>query len=233
MKSVQKTFDVLEYVFLRNGSSVTPSEAAEALSINLVTATRIMGSLVKRGYLIKVSRKEGYAPGPMIMALGTRHNDYEQLTAAARQPVEELSNQLNRQVNISVLNGERRVMLCFKLNGNYRQPWKKYFFSSHYATGTGRCLLSTLDFRTALKLIDGAVSNEVLKRELDDISRDGFVKFEYDDEVVFGFLIKVPGLPPAALGFGIDKVQENTAFKLAQQTVKKIIRNLKDNLRDY
>ena len=107
MKSLQKTFDLLEYVFLRNGSSVTPSEAADALGINLVTATRIMGSLVERGYLIKISRKDGYAPGPMVMALGSRHNAYERLTAAARQPVEDLSNQLNRQVNLSVLNGEK------------------------------------------------------------------------------------------------------------------------------
>lgn len=233
MKSLQKTFDLLEYVFLRNGSSVTPSEAADALGINLVTATRIMGSLVERGYLIKISRKDGYAPGPMVMALGSRHNAYERLTAAARQPVEDLSNQLNRQVNLSVLNGEKRVMLCYQLNGNYVQPWSRFLFSSHYLTGTGRCLLSTLDFRTAQKIVGDAVSGEVLKKELEDIAHKGYVQFEFDNEVVIGHLIKVPGFPAAALGYGIEKKHVDEAMILAQKAVKTIIKNLKNKLRDY
>lgn len=233
MKSLQKTFDLLEYVFLRNGSSVTPSEAAEALGINLVTATRIMGSLVARGYLVKVSRKEGYAPGPMVMALGTRHNAYERLTAAARQPVEELSNKLNRQVNLSVLENEKRLMLCYQLNGNYVQPWNKFFFCSHYRTGTGRCLLATLDFRAAQRIVGDAVPEAVLKKELEDIARNGYVQFEFDNEMVIGHLIKVPGFPPAALGYGIDKAHVAEALELSQETVKTIIGNLKNKLRDY
>ncbi|MBE6367563.1 MAG: hypothetical protein E7052_06610 [Lentisphaerae bacterium] len=233
MKSLHKTFDILEYVFLRNGASVTPSEAAEALGINLVTATRIMSSLVERGYLIKISRKDGYAPGPMIMTLGTRHNCYERLTAAARQPVEELSNQLNRQVNLSVLDGERRVMLCYQLNGIYVRPWENFFFHSHYRTGTGRCLLSTLDFPTASKLTGDDVAEDILKKELKDIARKGYAQFEYDDEIVFGLLIKVPGFPPGAIGFGIDKAHAEEAFALARQTVKTIIANLKNKLKDY
>lgn len=233
MKSLQKTFDLLEYVFLQNGASVTPSEAAEALEINLVTATRILGSLVQRGYLIKVSRKDGYAPGPMIMSLGTRRNSFQRLARAARQPIKELSNQLNRQVNLSVLNENRRVMLCFQLNGNYTEPWNKFFFNTHYYTGTGRCLLAALDFATARKLTDEVVTPEELKQELSAIASRGYARFEAENEVVIGHLIQVPGLPAAALGFGVARENADEALKLSSQTVKNIIDNLKNNLRDY
>ena len=60
MKSLQKAFDILEYVVLQNGEPVTPTRAAAALSINLATCTRIMGELVKRGYLVQISRPGYY-----------------------------------------------------------------------------------------------------------------------------------------------------------------------------
>ncbi|MBR2374598.1 MAG: hypothetical protein IKA87_10260 [Lentisphaeria bacterium] len=68
---------------MQNGKKVLPTEVSEALDINLATCTRIMGELIKRGYLEKVSRKAGYIAGPMIVSLNTRDQTYKRIAEAA------------------------------------------------------------------------------------------------------------------------------------------------------
>ena len=113
MKTLRKALDILEYAVLRGGGSVTPGEAAEATGVNPATATRILRALTERGYLVQISRKRGYAPGPMVTSIGTRRNQFSSLAAASEAPLKELSARLGRQVNISVLDGSSRVMLRF------------------------------------------------------------------------------------------------------------------------
>ena len=113
MKSLHKTFDILEYIVLQCGRHVTPSEVAEYANLNIATCTRIMGELVERGYLDKISRKAGYVPGPMVVSIGTRDNCYRRLAAAASEPVRLLAERVCMVVNLAVMNRDRRVMLCF------------------------------------------------------------------------------------------------------------------------
>lgn len=222
MKSLQKTFDILEYVVLQNGRPVTPSDAAENLKINLVTCTRIMGELTGRGYLVQISRKTGYIPGPMIPSLMTRHNVYEQIAVAAQNPIAELSAQLNRQVNIAVLHKERRIMLCYHLTDPDMKPWDRFTFTDHWNTATGRLLIAALDDNEAKKMIRSCGLKKFPVKELEQMRRENMVCFEQNELSIIGRSISITGYPVMAFGFGVPQERTKEAIKLSAQTAEKI-----------
>ena len=232
MKSLHKTFDVLEYVVLRNGANVTPSEVANALALNPATATRILTELVKRGYLDHVSRKEGYIAGPMVVSLGTRRNPYQRIAAAAREPVAELAATFQHQVILAVLNLDRRVMLGYCLNDPEAQPWDRFFFTDRWETATGRLLLSALDERTALKLVPEA-ERAAAKAVLPELRKQDCHMFEIAGETVIGCRVRVPGYPVAAFGFGVAPERAEEALKEAAAAARRIEQRLRKPLRAY
>lgn len=233
MKSLHKTFDILEYVVLQNGRKVTPSDAADAVGVNLATCTRIMGELVDRGYLVKVSRKEGYLPGPMTVSLGTRNHPYERLAGASAEPIRRLAGELRCQVNLAVLCGERRVMLCYHSGNAEFRPWNRFTFDDHWVTATGRLLIASLDDRDARKITAGIGLKPYPKEMLDKIRSDGFIAYPDGELSIMGHLIRAPGCPAAAFGFGVPKHNEKHAFGLSAATAEEIRRNLTNQEKAY
>ena len=233
MKLTNKIFDVLEFVFLQNGNAVTPSMIADIQGMNIATATRILQDLNARGYLHQVSRKTGYVPGPMIESLATRKNVFSEIANAAAAPVRELSEAIQQQVNISVLDGVRRVMLCFYLPRIGLSPWDHFFFTDHWQTATGRLLLASLEKTEAESVFRVCRIPEKNLAVLKKIRMTGYVCFRQDDLVVMGHLVRVPGYPAAAFGFGVPPEQEKEAFLLSGKTAKTISRNLCKNNKAY
>ena len=218
MKSLQKTFDILEYVILQNGKRVTPSEAAAAVGINISTCTRIMTTLVNRGYLVHISRKEGYMAGPMIVSLNTRDSLFKQMANAAAEPIFHLSTTLTKQVNASILHGHSRVMLTFYFRSYYymTRPWQRFFFRDHWDTATGRILISSLNDREAKKIIQETGGPEKYPaEEIARIRENGFVRFERDGKIAIGHAVKCQGFPLMALGFATDKENAEKAFEFS------------------
>ncbi len=232
MKSLSKTFDILEYIILQNGRSVTPSEIAAELKLNLVTSTRILGFLANRGYLEHVSRREGYAPGPMCISLTTRKNSYQRIADAAREPIRELSEKLRRQINLAVLNKNRRIMLTYHLTDIEVTPWNQFFFFDQWQTATGRLLLAAESGRNK-KAFEQFAKIEYHNSELEEIRKDGYVKFLYEGLVVIGHLLQIPGYPPAAFGFGVLPENAKEAFNLSLATKEIIENNLKKQNRAF
>ena len=226
MKSLHKTFDILEYVILRNGENVTPSEAADALQVNLATCTRIMGELVKRGCLQKVSRKSGYVAGPMVASLNTRQNLYKRIADAAELPVKKLSEALRCQVNISVLHENERIMLAYHLPGYPAAPWEIFRFSDHWDTATGRLLLAALEESESKKVCKNCGIKPYPGELLRKIRDDGYVRFEQDSLCVIGHWIRIPGYPVAAFGFGVPQEFSDKAFELSAEAAEEIRKKL-------
>lgn len=233
MKSLQKSLDVLEYVVLRNGEKVTPSRVAEALALNLATCTRIMGEFVKRGYLVQVSRKDGYLPGPMIASLVTRRNPWERLADAARGPIRDLSETLRRQVNLAVMNRNRRIMLTYHLGQYDLKPWDHFFFIDHWDTATGRLLIAALDDRDARKILAEAGIRPFPRKELEAMRKNGFVRFRLGELEIIGHAVRVPGCPAAAFGFGVEPEQADEAFAASSETAQRIVRTLEQPNQAY
>lgn len=222
MKSLQKTFDILEYVTLQNGMVVTPSAAAKALRINLATCTRIMGELVGRGYLVKISRKAGYIPGPMIASLNTRSNPFGRIAAVAGQPIAELSNRLGYQINLAVMNGDRRIMLTFHFSNPARKPWPTFSFTDHWTSATGRLLIASLNDKDAKRVTELCGITPFPRREIEQMRKDGSVRFAAENLIIMGHSILLPDYPPMAFGFGVPENLADTAFAASAETAGKI-----------
>jgi len=233
MKLSGKIFDVLEFVFLQNGNAVTPGMTAETLDLSPATAARILQDLTARGYLQQLSRKSGYVPGPMVVTLAARKNTFTDIAAAAKEPIRFLSEKLRRQVNISVWDGTRRIMLCFHLPQFGLSPWNHFFFTDHWQTASGRLLLASLEQKEAEQVCRSCKIPQECILELTAIRQNGFVQFKRDGLVIMGHLVQVPGYPAAAFGFGVPLEQEKEAFALSAETARVISFNLCQHNKAY
>jgi DNA-binding IclR family transcriptional regulator len=239
MELLDKTFDLLEYVLLQNGRPVTPSEASESSGVPLSTATRILCDLTARGYLDKISRKSGYAPGPLVAALANRDNIYHRLALAANEPVRKLAALTLCPVNLSVWRGEKRIMLVYSGPSPYWKPWGALQFADHDTTATGRLLLASLPENEQRKLYPSLHFNgwpEVSSEEsfiavCAKLKKDGFIRFSgVQQKAIIGHLIRVPDHPAAAIGFGTpDWNRCEEFFRASADAAREIGFNLKRN----
>ena len=236
MKSLFKALDILEYVITRNGANVTPSEAAEALDVNLVTCTRIMRAWTERGYLANVSRKSGYTPGPMIASIGLYENVYHKLAAAAAAPIADLAHQLRRKINFSVMHRGKRVKLAWNMGSRVQASWPnpKLLYAPHWGSATGRLLLANMPQAEAREILRKEGVTPFPQHELELIKKSGIVHFEDDRGLeIIGGIVRVPGYPLAAFGFGVDRERVDEALAATRQTIKKIKEALNHTEPDY
>ena len=66
MKSLMKTFDILDY-FLRGPEEISVTEISLALGLNKTTVNRIMLKLVDRGYLKQIAKRGKYSLGTIFL----------------------------------------------------------------------------------------------------------------------------------------------------------------------
>ncbi len=244
MKSLHKSIDILEFVLNREGVPQTPSAVAEGCGVNVVTATRILGELTKRSYLRRISRNQGYVPGPVVYALADRRCDYGCIVHAASEVLKELAIRLDIQVNISVLDGTRRYILFHYSASRERNVMRQ---TSHvgdfYHTGTGRVLMAYADDKTVDKIIDeiglpGENWPEVRsRRDLDmhlkRIRKAGQAEFkrqrnlEEHPLMVYGKALVMDGVPVCAIGTSVNanRPEQNIMdeFAVAVESIKRNI----------
>ena len=104
IKVLDKTFSILETVIIASPRPVRISELVAELQINSATCARILKELTDAGYLIKVSRGEGYSAGPRALALAQQVSYREKLLRAARPILRKCAE----QQQASILLAERR-----------------------------------------------------------------------------------------------------------------------------
>jgi DNA-binding IclR family transcriptional regulator len=231
MKSLNKTFDILEHIFNRNGIPSTPYEVAASIKINAATCSRILSELLERGYIERVSRRTGYIPGPALYALSTRQSPYAHIAKAAEGHIRELAVRISSMINISVMKDGYRYVLCFHCGDEKRKfPLRTKYFQDHYTTATGRLLLSVapehdVDFVVGKlgfpkESWNGIGSIEAFRRELAKTARAGTVKYLQDGIWIVGALVKTKSYPPAAIGFGVaTRKKADEAATLLDDTV--------------
>jgi len=228
MKSLQKALDLLELSVLQSGVPLTPSRAAEALGLNLATCSRILGELADRGYLERISLREGYRTGPMIQSLALREDPYQQLAEAAREPVRELAEFLRMPVNCCTLAGSGRIMLALQGGAPGFLPWKRFrFVEDMTTTATGRLLLASLNERLCRKFLATRGEKELTVASLHPLRESGKVDFFCDGIRQMGRLIRVAAYPTAAFGFGVPSgADPKEAAERADCAAETIVSNL-------
>jgi len=226
MKSLEKIFDILEYLVMHGEHAILPTEIAEQLQISAPTCVRILQSLVSRGYVVQLSRQAGYLPGPMICTLACRKNVYTDLVNASRTHLDSLSDILRMPVNLAVLHKRQRIMLYFSGKPSIQwHPWPCFLFKDHSQTATGRLLLSVLPKKEQQQLL----SSEEYLHELPSWNRNNSLHYINNEGMhIQGFLLQIPNYPNSAFGYGIRADQDadeifSTAQKIAQKISKQLI----------
>jgi len=240
MKSLKKALDILEFIVNHGNQPVTPGMAAGKLGLDAATCVRVMQEFTGMGYLVQVSRRAGYMPGPALFTFSDRAQwQFCRLARAAAGPVKNLARQLNTLVNISVLhNGCRYILYHYSADGSRDISLQTRYSHDFYTTATGRLLLATLPETEAAGLctrigIKDFAGNPVeagpFLEELKTIAAEGRVCFRTPDRQlwIIGALVRAGGFPPAAIGFGAQGESGEMALRAAGETARQIEGNLK------
>lgn len=251
MKSLHKALDILEYVLNADGKAVTPTAASEACGINIATTTRVLGEFTKRAYLKKVSRNTGYVPGPILYSLADRRCFYGRVSHAASDILKDLAINLDTQVNISVMEGAYRYILCHFSANEMLTIRSTAHLDDHYTSGTGRVLLSNLDAKSIDEIVEriglpGKRWPEVKsRRDLDlhlaRIRKAGHATFSRQidpkHKIVLNFcgvMINVENHPVCAIGAAINANRPNqNMLEEMESAAARIKENIEYQLKSY
>ena len=111
-KSVAKTFALLEFIAMRDGLPVTPSEAAAALALPQPTCARLFRQLLELGYLTQNGRRRGYTLGPVVRWLGEHEFPDRQLKELAIPRIARIAGNLRICIQLLIRHGAFRQVLC-------------------------------------------------------------------------------------------------------------------------
>ena len=232
MKSLYKALDLLEYIILQDGRPVTPSELAENCNVNITSCVRMVKTFTERGYLIQVSRRDGYIGGPALVTASAYDSVYYRMRQAAPSPIGRLSRRLGCMVNLSIIHNDRRYLLyvCgqtqkYHVYPVFSKPW------DYLNNATERLLLSACDAATRHRIIqkiglpEGISSYDELMHQLDAYKKAQSVAFfsETFKRWIIGGLMLADGYPPAAIAFNVKSESEvSPAIEQALNCVKEI-----------
>ena len=91
---IDKCFSILEQIVSSAPEPCLPSPLAEKLNLNRATCSRLLKQLTDMGYLLKVSRHQGYAPGPKLLTLNNIAGFENDLLKAAGPVIDRCSESL-------------------------------------------------------------------------------------------------------------------------------------------
>lgn len=114
IKVLDKTFAILEAIVLHSPRPMRISVLAERFGINNGTCARIIRELSDTGYVVQISRQDGYAAGPRALAFANAVCYKPALLDAARPIAEETARKFAASVLLSERRGEERYVLLHR-----------------------------------------------------------------------------------------------------------------------
>ncbi len=151
--SVEKTIQVLRTLADSRGRAVTLSDLSDKTGINKSTLSHIIKVLCGKGYVTRVSHREGYTVGPELFFL-TRYGRFgEEITSSCHSILELLNRETGGTAIFAVLNGDKKYIIDY-IEGQVRYTDSPAFILSDdlYRTVTGRVLLSRLSVHEATEI---------------------------------------------------------------------------------
>ena len=230
---IDKTFAILERIVISSPIPVLPTQLAEKLNLNRATCSRLLKQLMDMGYILKVSRQQGYIAGPKILTMKNIANFQQDFLNQASQVIDRCANELQTSVLTAQLYHGKRYVLYHKncnreLDIRITQPC----FDDIFETATGLLLIANCSkeerlecFRREKKtggaFLSGFGNDKTLNGKLDKIKETGFLVCEKEFQWIYAYPVLRDGVFFAALGASITKEQYTAAYH------KKICKTLK------
>jgi len=235
---ITRAIDILEYVAQHGKEPVQLIKIAENAGLSQPTTANIIKTLVIKNYLEHVSRKSGYRLGAGAYHLTGNLSYNQNLILAAKEPMEELAQQLNETCLLGVLRNKKRYILHVVLSDQDLQV-RTRTEADIYPTATGRLLMSYLPPKEQDNLIQaiglpgaqvwpGVQTKEALEKALQQIRQEEFVQTLSAKHIV-GFAVPVYKNKQVIAGLSVflpesrfTSAHEEKIAKLIHRTVKKI-----------
>jgi DNA-binding IclR family transcriptional regulator len=197
---ITRALNIIEYVAQHGKEPVQLIKIAENMGLSQPTTANIVKTLTSKNYLEQVARKTGYRLGSAAFALAGNQSHDQDLIVACKQPLEELTTQLNETSLLAVIRNQMRLILhAVDCNQDLTVRPKKT--AEVYQAATGRVLLAFLPEKELQHLVKaiglpptqvwpGAETREGLQEALKDIREKGYATLLTPNHVI-GFAIPV------------------------------------------
>lgn len=149
---IVRAIDMLEFVSRQDNKPVQLIKIAENAGLSQPTCANIVKTLVSKGFLENVSRKEGYILGVNAYRL-TGNVEYSQnLITASTDLIQDLVNTLNETCLLGILKNNKRVVIN-EIHANNDLQVKTKPEAPVYETASGRLLMAFLSEKELNQLI--------------------------------------------------------------------------------
>lgn len=138
-----KALDILEWVARDSSRTYSLTEIAEGLGMNQATCVNILQTLVSKNYIEHLGRKKGYRLGPMAYNLTNNLSYSQNLILAAKEPMEELTAELNETSILGIIRNQKRFIVHL-VNSDQDLQVRSRTERNVYETASGRLLLAYL-----------------------------------------------------------------------------------------
>lgn len=203
VQSVERAFALLEVLATRGGEAGV-GELSAALELPGPTVHRILGTLVDRGYVMRLPSRR-YSLGPGLMRLGEASRD--RLASWAMPALARLGEVTQETANLAVLDGDLATYVAQVPSKHHMRMFTEVGRRVlPHAAGVGKALLSQLPDEEVRSLVRRTgmpaftdtthTTEQSLLEDLATIRARGYAIDEGEQELgVRCFAVPVPGLP--------------------------------------
>lgn len=222
VKSVVKVLDILEHLGASQ-SSVSVSDLARAIGLNVSTVFRLLQTLMARGYVEQERGNRAYLLGPRIFQMGSAYLRGSDLASIARPHLEALRDRVGETAYLVIFNQGEIVQLC-KADGKQAvsAAIRPMVREPAYCTATGKVLLSALkpqELESYLQSVEfqsftpqTMTGKAALRREIGKVRKQGYA-LDLEEFVPNLCCVAVPvgdhqdGPPIAAISIAMPKMR--------------------------
>lgn len=221
---LEKAFGILERIVASTPDPMVPAQLARDLNINRATCSRLLKQLMESGYVVKVSRQQGYAAGPKLLTLNNAARFEHGLLAAAVPVIDRCAEALKCSVLLAQLHQRKRYVLYHRncspvLDIRISKPCYDDIFS----TATGLVLIAHSDFSEQIaclreqkaagcRIFPGFGSEKTLKNQLRIISGAEGFDCQAGRQWIYAFPVFRDGRFCAVIGASIALDDHTPAF---------------------
>ncbi|MBF8185290.1 IclR family transcriptional regulator [Nonomuraea sp. K274] len=177
--------DVLDVAVTHDRAPLQLGEIAAAAGVPPSTASRLVGLLVERGFLVQMDRS-GYSAGPRLVHLAVRTLDQMHAADRLKAAVESLAEQTGESASAGLLVGDQIVLVARK------EPAHSLRAVAHVGdvlnpltSAMGKAVLAMLPVRRQLEIVRATVgeqAEQALRETREELATARSEGFAVDEE---------------------------------------------------
>lgn len=183
-QAINRAFNILECVSTNPDKPSSFIEIAESTGLNSGTCANIIKAMVERGYLEKLDDKKGYLLGKKLYQLTNFEGYKKDLLKLSRPVLEGLTEKINENVLIAVMNGSSRIVLL-QTKSNQDLQATSAIDKHAYDSASGRLLIAMMTDEESGKFVSKyglptaaqwkeASTQKGLQKAIEKIRKDGY-----------------------------------------------------------